>query len=51
MKKVPCPDVLVGDDGKRTVVTLEWDTFRLQMFEDEAVRLARTIYDVLEGES
>lgn len=52
MKKVPCPDVFthahynVTDD--RVVVRLEWEFFSLELFDDEALRLARSIYDVLE---
>jgi hypothetical protein len=52
MKKLPCPEVLTHpystatDD--RTVVRLEWDFFAVEMFDDEALRLAREIHDILE---
>ena len=52
MKKLPRPDVQVRKDHSgpdiRTVVRLEWEFFSLEMYEDEALILARTIYDVLE---
>ena len=51
MKKTPCPGVyLVPDtDGtQRTVVHFEFENHSFQMFDDEALRLAREIHDVLE---
>lgn len=49
MKKLPCPTVRASDlGGPRVVVTFEWDWIVFQMYEDEALVLARTIYDVLE---
>lgn len=52
MKKLPRPEVFthpnynLSDD--RTVVRLEWDFFAIEMFDDEAMVLARSIYDALE---
>lgn len=46
MKKLPCPAVLISNDPG--VVILEWDWISLQMYDDQARLLARSIYDALE---
>lgn len=51
MKKVPCPGVFLvpdADGSQRTVVHFEWENISFQMFDDEALRLAREIHDILE---
>jgi hypothetical protein len=52
MKKLPRPDVTThpysSATDDRTVVRLEWDFFAIEMFDDEAMVMARSIYDVLE---
>jgi hypothetical protein len=51
MKKVPVPATYIvpdTDGTNHTVVHFEWETFSLQMYEDQALLLARSIYDVLE---
>jgi hypothetical protein len=51
MKKVPVPATYIvpdTDGTNRTVVHFEWETFSLQMYEDQALLMARSIYDVLE---
>lgn len=42
--KLPAPEVYVAEN----VVTFEWENIRFSMYDDEALKLARTIYDVLE---
>jgi hypothetical protein len=48
MKKLPRPHVIVNDATDPAVVRLEWDFFAIELYEDEALLLARSIHDALE---
>lgn len=52
MKKLPCPGVYLVPDTEgsdRTVLHFEWDSISFQMFDDEALRMAREIHDALQA--
>lgn len=51
MKKLPRPEIIVNDFTDPPVVRFEWDFFAIEMFEDEALVMARSIYDALEEPS
>jgi hypothetical protein len=55
MKKVPCPEVTTRTefvDGRgRLIVRFGWDSVSFEMFDDEALRLAREIHDALEDQT
>jgi hypothetical protein len=51
MRKSPCPVLSLVPDtdvGHCRVIQFDWENLTIQMYDDEALRLARTIYDVLE---
>jgi hypothetical protein len=53
MKKMPVPATYIVPDTDGTnsvVVHFEWENISFQMYEDQALLLARSIYDVLEVE-
>lgn len=56
MKKSPCPAVMIVPDTdssnpNRVVLQFEWETISFQMYDDEALRLAREIHDALQGQA